>query len=86
MTLCSQSIFFCQNAWLGDLIALHNDADNLFHLDLRLFVAYKLDQGNDMFFVALSNPYMLLDLSRQVNCEGHCIFRLTQHSRSATEI
>ena len=25
---------FCQSAWLGDLIARHNDADDLFHLDL----------------------------------------------------
>ena len=25
---------FCQSAWLGDLITRHNDADNLFHLDL----------------------------------------------------
>lgn len=61
---------FCQSAWLGDLIARHNDADDLFHLDLfaPVCIAYKLDQGNDMFFVALSNPYMLLELSRQVNC------------------
>ena len=48
MTLCSQSNFFCQSAWLGDLIARHNDAYYLFHLDLfsLVSIAYKLDQGN----------------------------------------
>ena len=52
---------FRQSEWLGDLTARHNDADDLFHLDLfaPVCIAYKLDQGNDMFFVALSNPYML---------------------------
>ena len=61
---------FCQSAWLGYLMARHNNADYLFHLDLfaPVCIAYKLDKGNDIIFVVLSNQDMLFDLSWQVNC------------------
>ena len=79
---------FCQSAWLGYLMARHNNADYLFHLDLfaPVCIAYKLDKGNDIIFVVLSNQDMLFDLSWQVNCGWALQLHLTQHSRSETEI
>ena len=76
MTLCSdcsQSNFFVKvhscATWSCDTTMVV-DGDELFHLDLfaPVCMAYKLDQGNDIPFVALSNPYMLLDLSLQLSC------------------